>query len=161
VSDWIDDLKRKTKEQEDNKLRQEEIRLHKSKIIKGRLPMFWQVLMQRIQVDCLKLKETFPNENQYHCHMEATGNGFKLTGGKLPFHILEVEVNLDGQCIDIFESTKNDRFSEPVPGRATQIGIDVTNDEDLMLQYKEKVHTVPETLSQQLISLVLACGIKI
>lgn len=53
--------------------------------------MFWQILVQRIGVDCLKLKEAFPNEKQYHCHMEASENSSKLTGGKLPLHILEAD----------------------------------------------------------------------
>lgn len=153
MTDWIDDLKRKTKEEQDYRLRQEEIVLHKSKTIKARLPKFWKVLVEQIQTDCLKLKETFPNEDRYHCEMEAVGNSLKVISKNLPRRILEVELNVEGQCIDVSESRQSDTLSEPISGKTGQIKIDLNN--DLIFSYHEKDCKTPEELSRLLFSKVL------
>jgi hypothetical protein len=150
MSDWIDNFKKQTKGREENKARQEDIRLHKSKIIRAKLPKLWDILVDRIKIDCAKLTKMFPDENQYHCDIEVSGDSFRLTCGKHPFRTLYVELNLDGQCIDILEGFKN----ETALGKVTQIQIDTFNDESLLLKYRGKDHKMPETLSQQLISIV-------
>ena len=138
----------------------EELRLHRSKIIGARLPDLWKNIMEQVRVDCLKLVKTFPYDEKYHCFMETTPKGFELTSGKPPFHILEAELNLNGQYITIREGMRYNRSSPPIFDRtATRIQVEVSEDGELELDYLGKTHITPETLCKQLISIV--CGFKI
>lgn len=160
MSDWRDDLKNRNKDGEEHAASFEELRLHESKIIRARLPDLWKIVIEQVRTDCSKLVKTFPREEKYHCFMEPTTNGFQITSGKLPFHILEAELDLDGQYISIKEGMKYNRSSLPIFDRTmTRIEVEVSKNDELELHYLGKTHIAPETLCKQLISIV--CGFRI
>jgi len=156
VSDWIDRLKNKNQPWQSEKARQEELRLHKAKVIHAKLPTFWAALEVRVKADCDKLRETFPNDKNWNCDVTVLSpHGFTINGGGLPRRILELELNLDGLCIDTVEGEKQEFMQAYLSNKIIgQIPIEVGESEELRLRFKGMPHVFVESLSEHLVSYV-------
>jgi hypothetical protein len=150
MSDWIDKLAEKDKAQAESRRTQEEFRLHCAKVINAKAPEWWSAVIERLQTDCSKLKNTFPNDRGRQCDIIKNGLDWDLQGCKLPWIILSMRLNADGQSVDISESIKNARDSV-VPDRRDEIKIGVMSNESLEFTYKGRAYTTPESLAQALI----------
>lgn len=156
VSDWIDKLKKSEQSQLSEKNRQEEMRLHKAKIVRAKAPTFWDALKERVEADCNKLRAEFPADNHRNCFVTGVLPGrFTIKGGGLPQRILDLELSLDGLCIGTFESEMRDRSQPAVQTKGNgEIGIEVGDDEELQFRFNGKLHKDIESLSEHLVSYV-------
>jgi len=155
MPDWIDKIAEKDKAQAGQRQTQEELRLHRAKVISAKAPEWWDALIERLQADCSKLRETFPDDRRRHCSVIRNGLDWELQGCKLPWKILNMRLNANGQSVDIVESVKEAR-DRTVPSGRDAIKIAVDSDEGLTFTYRGHAHTTPESLSQALILHV--CG---
>jgi hypothetical protein len=150
MTSWIDDLEKQEREKKTDEVRRGEMILNKSKIISGKLPVFWEALQEQINAQCLQLSEKFPNDTKYHCHKEPVSNGFILMNEHPPMRKLHVWLNVDGEFIDVVAEETGDR-----QGR-TQIGIDVLSDYGLSFYYNGKHYTRADDLAGALIKWCLS-----
>ncbi len=58
MADWIDKQAEKDKLDAENNRTQEELRLHKAKVINAKAQEFYDALVERLQADSAKLRET-------------------------------------------------------------------------------------------------------
>jgi hypothetical protein len=155
MEDWIDRLKSKETGQDKRSVQQNEIRLHNAKIINAKGRVIWDAMAGFLDIFCRKLREEFPNQYERHCHLDNFCNRVVIVNeGPLPRLELSVELNLDGQCIEVVEATKYDRLQEASDIRKARIEITSNNQEELEFRYIGKAHTTPESLAQALVSRV-------
>ncbi len=157
MTDWIDRLAESAQKQAAGRRTQEELRLHKIKIINAKAPEFWDTVLEKLRTDSAKLRDSFPNDRSRQCDLIKAGIDWQIQGCKLPFHILNMHLNVDGHCIDIDESVRESR-DRVVKSAHDQISIAVNSDEELEFRYRGRVHTTPDSLAQHLISYV--CDIR-
>jgi hypothetical protein len=155
MPDWIDKVEENDKTQAEKRARQEELRLHRAKVITAKAPEWWDAVIERLQADSSKLREKFPNDTSRQCTIAKSGNDWELQGCKLPWKILNMQLNVAGQCVDIMESERESRDKVRQVER-TQIKITVNSDEELEFRYQSSAHVVPALLAQALIRYV--CG---
>src|SRR5271170_781731 len=103
MPDWIDKLKEKNKALAASGQTQEELRLHRARVIRAKAPEFWNSFIEQLQADSSKLKETFPNDTSCQCTVIKTAMDCELRGCKLPWRELSMRLNVDGQSVDIDE----------------------------------------------------------
>jgi len=140
MANWIDDLAAKAKEKNADELTKSEIRLQNAKIIKARLPAFWDSLLEQVDNDCLELKKKLPDNNDYHFRKESAPYGFTLTcEAAPPIRQLSIQLNVDGQCIDIRGNTR------------TSICVTVVGDNLLSFTWKGNTYATERDLSKALI----------
>ena len=152
MGDWIDDLERNVKDRETAQLEKDKIRVYKSKIISAKLPIFWKELNEQIDGDCAKIKERLPDKIEYHCRKEEGGaNSFRLIPMKDrgPLCVLDVSLNIDGQCINVSEQHIGARYS-PREQRI-EISAELSENNGLLLRYRHDVYNTAQALSQDLI----------
>ena len=156
MSDWIDKLKKSEQGKLSDLSRQEEIRLHKAKIIRAKMPAFWETLRERVEADCNKLRAEFPADKYRNCFVIGVLPGrFTIKGGGLPQRILDLELNLDGLCVGTFESEMRDRGYTAVRTKGNgEIGIEVGDAEELQFRFSGTLHRDIESLSEHLVSYV-------
>ncbi len=156
MSDWIDKLKESEQGKLSDLSRQEEIRLHKAKIIRAKMPAFWEALRERVEADCNKLRAEFPADKHRNCFVTGVLPGrFTIKGGGLPQRILDLELNLDGLCVGTFESEMRDRGQTAVRTKGNgEIGIEVGDAEELQFRFSGTLHRDIESLSEHLVSYV-------
>jgi|CZKY01.1.fsa_nt_gi hypothetical protein len=147
MSDWIDKLAASDRAQAESHKTQDELRLHKAKIIAAKAPEFWNAVIERLGVDSTKLRETFPDDRSRQCSLIKNGMDWELSGCKLPWRILSFRLNVDGQLVDIVESRK-EALDRTVPKGRDQIRITVNSDEDLEFRYRGTTHVTPDSLAQ-------------
>ena len=155
MEDWIDKQAEKDKLEADNSRTQEELRLHKAKVINAKAQEFYDALVERLQADSAKLRETFPNDRSRQCSIIKNGIDWEIQGCKLPWRIINMRLNIAGQSVDIVESIKEARDRTTPSGRE-QIKIVVNSDEELEFAFKGRKHVTPDSLAQALIKYV--CG---
>jgi hypothetical protein len=155
MSDWIDKVEEGDKAQAEKRARQEELRLHKAKVITANAPPWWNSVIEQLQTDSAKLREKFPNETERQCTLIKSASDWELQGCKLPWKILNMQLNVPGQCVDITESKRESRDKVTQVGK-TQIKITVNADEELEFRYQASAYLVPAELAQALIRYV--CG---
>jgi hypothetical protein len=143
---WVDKLKAKQVESEEHDRERTRLRLHKADVIKAKMPAFWSRLAACVKSDCAKLREAYSNDQQYHCTFETTGvASFRLLNTVPPRVILNVSYNEKGQFIDIEE------FGGSLISRKTeQLVIVLTDNEELIINYRRESITDPETLAEYL-----------
>jgi hypothetical protein len=157
MPDWIDRLAAGERAQAETARKTQELRLHNAKIIAVKAPQFWNAVIDAINRDAAKLRAAFPNDNSKHCSIIPIGNAVKVQGAKLPWRILELELKVDGQCVEVFESQKLSR-QDTTPAKGGQIEIKVGNDEELQFIFKHQTHTEPDSLAQHVVTYV--CGMN-
>jgi len=151
MSDWIDKLAEKDKAQAERRRTQEELRLHRAKVISAKAPAWWSAVIEQLQSDCSKLRNTFPDNKG-----NAIKNGldWDIQGCKPPWIILSMRLNADGQSVDIVESIKDDRDKSVVPDTRDEIKIGVASDESLEFTHKGHTYNTPKSLAQALVMYV-------
>lgn len=155
MPDWIDKLAEKDRAQAERRQTQEELRLHNAKVIRAKASEWWDAVIERLQADCSKLRETFPQDQHRQCNLINNGMDWELSGCKLPWKILNLRLNVDGQSVDIVESIREARDrTAPVGRDAIKIG--VRSDEWMEFTFKGRAYQTPESLAQALILYV--CG---
>jgi hypothetical protein len=150
MPDWIDKLAEKDKAQAEQRQTQEELRLHNAKVIKAKAPEWWDAVIERLQTDCSKLRETFPNDARRQCTLVKNGMDWELSGCKLPWKIFNFRLNVDGQSVDIVESRKEARDRTEPAGRDA-IKISIRSDEWMEFTFRGHAYQTPESLAQALI----------
>lgn len=149
MTDWIDDLKNQEALAHQAQHNQEQMRLYNAKMVGAKLPMFWQATIDCIDRYTKKLRETFPATKQRHCHTETTPNVVAIVNeGPLPRLELRLRLNLDGQCIDVFDAEKSDMFQQAQERNPRRIDVTLDQNEQLEFRYEGKVHTTPESLAE-------------
>jgi hypothetical protein len=156
VSDWIDKLKKNEQSQLSEKNSQDEMRLHKAKIIRSKMPAFLEMLKERVEADCNKLRAEFPTNKHRDCFVTGVRpDRFTIKGGGLPQRNLDLELNVDGLCVGIFESEILDRGQPAIQTKGNrEIGIEVDEEEQLQFRFRGKLHRDIESLSEHLVSYV-------
>lgn len=157
VPDWIDKLAEKDKAQAEDRRTQEELRLHKAKVISAKAQDVFDVLIERLQADSSKLRETFPTDRSRQCDVVKAGLDWEIRGCKLPWRIVNMRLNVAGQIVDIVESIREAR-DRVVPDGRDQIKITVNDDEELEFAYRGRAHVMPDSLAEALIQ--RACGMN-
>jgi hypothetical protein len=153
MTDWIDDLRNQEALKREAGDTQEKIRLHNAKMIAAKLPMFWQATIDCLDRDTKKLRETFPTIKERHCHIEATSNMVAIVNeGRLPRLDLRLQLNVSGQCVDVFYAVKRDMFRKPEDLDSRRIDVTIDQHEQLEFRYEGKVHRTPESLAQAFVS---------
>jgi len=150
MTDWIDKLAEKDKVQAADRRTQEELRLHKAKVISAKASGFYDALIERLQGDSSKLGETFPNDRSRQCDVVKAGLDWEIRGCKLPWRIVNLRLNVAGQIVDIVESIREARDRVVDAGR-DEIRITVNDDEELEFTYRGRKHVTPDSLAQALI----------
>lgn len=157
MTDWIDKLAASEQAKAEQNRTQDELRLHRAKIIEAKAPEFWDAVLEKLRSDCAKLRDTFPDDRSRHCNLIKSGIDWELQGSKLPLGILNMRFNPKGHSVDIFESIKEARDKTAASVR-DQIKISVNKDDELEFHYRSKTHIAPDSLAQHLISFV--CNIR-
>jgi hypothetical protein len=80
MSDWIKELKSAADAATSKKGHEAEMRLHCAEVIRARAPAFWQALVERLQTDCPRLNDTFPNDLSHECIFSPDGQD-RFTSG--------------------------------------------------------------------------------
>ena len=153
MTDWIDKLAEKDKAQAEDRRTQEELRLHKAKMISAKAPEFYNALIERLQVDSSKLREKFPNDRSRQCDVVKAALDWEIRGCKLPWRIVNMRLNVAGQIVDIAETVREAR-DRVVPDGRDQIKITVNDDEELEFTYRGRRHVTPDSLAEALIQRV-------
>lgn len=153
MPDWIDKLKGGDDKRADDQRRNEELRLHNAKVIRAKAPKFWNAVIEQIKADSEKLRVAFPHDISRHCDLIQSGDSYRLQGKKLPIQIIEMSLNLDGQCVDILEGTKSDRYTNAnVLSQQGAMSITVwQGGEDLQFYWNGVYYSEPELLAERLI----------
>jgi hypothetical protein len=154
MSDWIDKLAEKDKEQAESRRTQEELRLHRAKIISAKALAWWSDVIEQLQADCSKLRNMFPDNKGRQCNVIKNGLDWDIQGCKLPWIILSMRLNADGQSVDIVESIKDGRDKSVVPDSRDEIKIGIASDESLEFTHKGHTYHTPKSLAQALIMYV-------
>lgn len=154
MSDWIDKLAEKDKANAALRQTQEELRLHRAKVISAKAPARWSAVIERLKADCSKLRNTFPDDKGRQCHVIENGLYCDLQGCKPPRMVLSMRLNVDGQSVDNVESMKDDHDTRVIPDARDTIQIGVASDESLEFTFKGHAYHTPETLAQALIMYV-------
>ena len=157
MTDWIDELATRDKAKAEQNRTQDELRLHRAKIIEAKAPEFWDALIEKLSSDCPRLRKMFPDDRNRHCNLVKSGIDWTLQGSKLPWRILILHFNPKGQSVDISEGVQEtrDRTTRSEPD---QVKISANRDDELEFVYRNKTHTTPASLAQHLISYV--CDIE-
>jgi hypothetical protein len=157
VTDWIDKLAASDQPKAEQNRTQDELQLHKAKIIEAKAPEFWEALIETVRNDCEKLRKMFPDDRSRHCNLVKSGIDWTLHGSKLPWRILILQFNPKGQSVDISEGVQEtrDRITRSAPD---QIKISANRDDELEFVYRNRAHTTPASLAQHLISYVCEIG---
>ena len=155
MPDWIDDLKKQEVLMQEAQDKQEQMRLHTAKVIAAKLPGFWDATINSIRQDCQRLRDTFPNTRQRHCHVDTISDTVAIVNeGPLPRLEMRLRLNLDGQCIDVFDAVKSDMFRQPDECGPRRIDVTLDQHEQLQFRYGGKNHNTPESLAQAFVSYV-------
>ncbi|SRR6266446_5871947 len=158
MADWIDQLQKKEEPQQECARIRAQTQLHDATIIKAKAHAIWRATIEHIRADCEKLRRTFPADKRRHCHSNESDVGVTMVNeGPLPRMELYVGFNADGQCVDLIERQKIDRFQPAQERHSGRIEITVNEHEEVEFQHQGKVHTTPEDLAQAMLSRV--CGI--
>jgi hypothetical protein len=154
MSDWIQRLAEGEAAQTERQRLQSELRLHNARIIRAKMPEFWDAVLEQLRADSARLAQVFSGDRGRQCQLIEIGTGCQLQGCKLPWRILDMRLNVEGLSVDIVESIRESRDRTIRSGR-DQIKITVNTGEELELIYRSTRHTTPESLAQHLISHVL------
>jgi hypothetical protein len=155
MPDWIDKLAEKDKVLAGGRKTQEELRLHKARVISAKAQEFYDALIERLRSDSSKLRETFQDNRSRQCDVVTNGIDWEIRGCKLPWRVINMRLNIAGQIVDIAESKRETR-DRVVPDGRDQIKITVNGDEELEFMYRGQTHLTPDSLAQALIE--RACG---
>jgi hypothetical protein len=101
-----------------------------------------------------KLQREYPHDLSKQCGASGDGNTtVTLQGCKLPIRVLNLRLNVAGQCIEIDESTRVSR-DRIVPGGFDKVQIKVNDEEELEAYFRGVRCLAPEDLAQRLIRYV-------
>ena len=158
MTHWIDKLVANDQAKTEQHRTQDELRLHRAKIIEAKTPAFWDAVLRQLGSDCAKLRDSCPDDSSRHCNLFKSGIDWELQSSKLPWRILNMRLNAKGQSVDIVESIKEARDTPATPAPSEQIKISVNSDDELQFQYRGRLHTTPDSLAEYLIRHV--CDIR-
>src|ERR1700733_5101632 len=131
MGDWIDAEKAADKEVAAARAVQAQLRLHDAGIIRASLPAFFASFAAVAKEQAGKLQREYPHDLSKQCGASGDGNpAVTLQGCKLPIRVLNLRLNLAGQCIEIDESTRVSR-DRIVPVGFDKIQIKVNDEEEL------------------------------
>jgi hypothetical protein len=157
VNDWIDKLAASDRDRAAQNRTQDELRLHRDKIVEAKAPEFWSALVARLSSDCEKLRKTYPNDLSRHCSLVKSGNDYTLQGSDLPWRILIMHFNPNEHSVDISEGIQESRDSQTrVP--SYQIKIMANAHDEVEFVYKNQPYTTPDSLAEQMIRYVCKMG---
>jgi len=153
MADWIERLAEAKAEARRASIVRQELRLHNARIIGARLPALWNTITEVAEANSAELRQRFPEEKKWHCHLVRDGLCFALINdGPLPRIELYIRPNLGGQCLDSVESIKSSMMEPASTRRHDRINVTVSDTEELEFHYKGVTHTTPESLARALIS---------
>lgn len=161
MADWIDDLKRDSREHEKREQEKVQLRLHVAEVIRAKAPLLLAELGARVAADCEKLRKEFPNDNRYWCAFEKLGEGFAIRGhaGRFPRRTVEVRPNISGQCVDVTEDETRSALSAERLSRVRRVAIKAAPDEQLYFSDDAaQLDYSVEELSRQICSYVCCLG---
>jgi hypothetical protein len=153
MSDWIDHEKAAEIAQSENRKIKDQLRLHNAQLIQARTPGFFGSVIECVRTASSKLRSTFPDDLSKQCSLSNTGNVWTVQGCKVPWKILQLQLNLAGQCVDIAEGSKESRDRTVAVG-SDQISIRVNDEDDVEFYFHGIRHLTPEHLAESLIKYV-------
>ena len=153
MTDWIDNLKKTERDESDAARKKEDLRLHDAAMIRAKAPEFWKTTIHFIHRDCTKLAEQFPGDRNLHCHVIGNPtNGIRcFSGGPLPNQVIDIDLNLDGQCLEIQEGTRVDRGDDFDEERSYQAEFSVGQEEQLIISFKGKFYESADSFAGSVI----------
>jgi hypothetical protein len=128
---YIDECRSNQDAETVNERRREEIRLHDVSVIKAKAPVFWQIAMEEIRVECEKLKATFSGETKFDCQLQAEGNSFELWSGGFPSAIICAVMDMEGSIIHVWKGSQSSTLGPKPLGLPEEIRIMVVKNKDL------------------------------
>lgn len=113
MSDWITKLKQSDDDAARKAQTEDELRLHKAKVVEAKAPSFWESVLDQLEEDCVKLSKAFPNEFRRQCAFARQGLGCELHGHAEGNRILRLSLDAKGTAIDheLISGIGNDRRS--------------------------------------------------
>jgi len=156
MSDWIDDLKQRDQDVTDEARRRENLRLHRAKIIEAKAPAFWKAVIQQVEKDCSKLRETFRDDTSRQCEVSINGETLQLRGRRFPSRIISLSPNFSGQCIEVREAKQLDQLMSPIVEQTASIKVTANADEEIDLEFMGRRYSMPASLSEALVKRTLA-----
>jgi hypothetical protein len=149
VNDWIDNEKAAEEAQTEDRRLNGQLRLHKAKLISAKVPGFWTACLERLRSICEKLRVVYPNDLSKQCSLGNDGAVWTLQGCKTPWKILQMQLNVIGQSVDIFEGRKESR-DRTAPVGPDQISIKVNEDDEIEFYFRGARYLTPDSMAEGL-----------
>jgi hypothetical protein len=150
---WIDDDKSAEDERDNRRKINDELRLHKARLLAAKAPKFLSVLFECLRTDCADLFSKFSGNLEKQCSYCTDTYTHSIQGCKLPWKVLKMQPNIQGHCIDLAEGRRESRDRE-VPVGPDQIRITVNQEDELELYFRGVRYLTPDALSEALIRYV-------
>src|SRR5579863_697521 len=150
MSYWIDDLKRKEEQENQEQRRREEWRLRCDRLIEAKAPLLWQDLRDRVRSDFVKVAEMFPDK---HLSFDDHGSREHFTAIN-PSKRWNFEARWMPQArIVLLEFRRAPDMLSPVQATREEIRFSVTGEDDVLMKFEGL--TQVEAISERLIKSLL------
>jgi hypothetical protein len=149
VNDWIDHEKAAEDARSSERRIKGELRLHNAGIIHAKATGFWSACLECLRAICEKLRVVYPNELRKQCSLMNDGVVWTLQGCKVPWKILQMQLNVIGQSVDLFEARQESR-DRTAPVGPDQISIKVNEDDEIEFYFRGARYITPDSLAEGL-----------
>lgn len=146
MNDWIDNEKAAADAQAEDRKVDGLLRLHKAKLISAKAPWFWNACLECLHSDSEKLRATFPNEMSKQFALMSDGIVCTIQGCKVPWKILQMQLNVVGQSVDISEGRKESR-NKTIPVGSDQIAIKINTEDEIEFYFRGVRYLAPNDLA--------------